>query len=231
MARGNRKREPSLPARVIAHMAAPYIHALCIPASLQAVARCSDAAKRSAINNTAGGTDAAAGGRQSQGAAHRCRGSRRRTRAAAERRQRSAAAAAKNAGRPRGACAWCVGAGIRALALGEGAGDWAGWITEGDSEQGTGAGVSGYVPSALTAQPWESGGPGTCPGHVWGRADAPVPRPLRACPGFRGLSRPQRRVHGPRASRDDAARGGGGAVAAEDRRVRTPYAGSASGVE
>lgn len=61
MARGNRKREPSLPARVIAHMAAPYIHALCIPASLQAVARCSDAAKRSAINNTAGGTDAAAG--------------------------------------------------------------------------------------------------------------------------------------------------------------------------
>lgn len=125
-----------------------------------------------------------------------------------------------------------MGAGIRALALGEGAGDWAGWITEGDSEQGTGASVSGYVPSALTAQPWESGGPGTCPGHVWGRVVAPVPRPLRACPGFRGLSRPQRRVHGPRGRPETTLQGGGGgAVAAEDRRVRTPYAGSASGVE
>lgn len=169
-------------------MAAPYIHALCIPASLQAVARCSDAAKRSAINNTAGGTDAAAGGRQSQGAAHRCRGSRRRTRAAAERRQRSAAAAAKNAGRPRGACAWCVGAGIRALALGEGAGDWAGWITEGDSEQGTGAGVSGYVPSALTAQPWGSGAGDmsrTClgaGGRSGSAAPAGLPRVPRAFP-------------------------------------------------
>lgn len=152
MARGNRKREPSLPARVIAHMAAPYIHALCIPASLQAVARCSDAAKRSAINNTAGSTDAAAGGRQSQGAAHRCRGSRRRTRAAA-----------KNAGRPRGACAWCVGAGIRALALGEGAGP--GGLRKETASRARGRACPVMSPRRLRRSRGGRG-PGTCPGHV-----------------------------------------------------------------